>query len=102
MDPALHRPNLDARWLGRPDPTTLCKAERLRLRRRPQLPKKLKDLRNDNLPTNHLCNSQNTTPPRQEPTPRRTTRRGNDVTVTKLPTLTFESVHERLLQQQQR
>lgn len=81
MGPALHSPNLDARWLGRPDPTTLCKTKRLRLRRRPQLPKQLKDLRDDNLTTNRLCNAQNTRPPRQEPTPR-TKGRGNNITVT--------------------
>ena len=91
-----HRPNLDARRLDRPRPKPLHKANRLCLRRRPQLLQQSQKLRNDNLTAKHLRNAQNARPGRHIPPPR--PRRGG----TPVATVTIESVHKRLLQQRSR
>ena len=103
MDTALHRPNLHAPRLARPDPPPLQQAERLRLRRRrPQLlqqqqPQRQK-LRNDHLAANehhHLRRAQEA----RRPLPRREP--DAPVAIPALAAVALESVHERLLRQQQ-
>lgn len=102
MDSCLHRPNLHAPRLDRPDPSSLQQAKRLRLRRRSSqlLQQPPQKLRNDHLAAkrhHHLRHAQNARPPHHEPAPG--TRRA-PVAGPALAAITFEPVHERLLRQQ--